>query len=132
MAAPTLAMAELWLRLFAAVLGPLCLCWLLHWEIAGRGQSGSGGGQNGAIAVSLVGLASAGVLATDSLYVYEYGRHFGATLFCVTSILVLRCAFSRGLWSGWLCADFPLSVCWKNTTLCPLHGCTHDMNHASK
>ena len=94
MAAPTLAMAELWLRLFAAVLGPLCLCWLLHREIAGRGQSGSGGGQNGAIAVSLVGLASAGVLATDSLYVYEYGRHFGATLFCVTSILVLRCAFS--------------------------------------
>ncbi len=42
-------------------------------------------------AVCIVGLASSAVLFTDSLYVYEYGRYFGSSLFALSSVLAMRC-----------------------------------------
>jgi hypothetical protein len=97
MSAPTMAMAELWLRFFAVFLSPLCLAWMVQWDIsrnsvkraAVRGNTGVA-----TIVVSIVGLASSAVLFTDSLYVYEYGRWFGFSLFVLSSIMAVRCAAS--------------------------------------
>ena len=42
-------------------------------------------------AVCIVGLASSAVILTDSLYVYEYGRYFGLSLFASSGVLAVRC-----------------------------------------
>jgi hypothetical protein len=42
-------------------------------------------------AVCVVGLASSAVILTDSLYVYEYGRYFGSSLFALSGVLAVRC-----------------------------------------
>ncbi|KAL9181809.1 hypothetical protein ACHAXT_012152 [Thalassiosira profunda] len=101
MSAPTLAMMELWLRFFAVFLAPLCLAWMLHRLIATSKSSRRDASreakekENGrAVAICTVGLASSAVLFTDSLYVFEYGRWFGFSLFALTFILSIRCAAS--------------------------------------
>jgi predicted alpha/beta-fold hydrolase len=42
--------------------------------------------------ISVLGLSSSIVIFTDSLYVYEYGRRFGCSLFILSSMLAIRCA----------------------------------------
>ena len=109
MSAPTLAMLELWLRFFAVFLCPLCLCYMIQWEMklaiistntnqANKLASGEKNSNTNAsistmvIAIYIVGLASSAVLLTDSLYVYEYGRWFGFALFVMSSVMAVRCA----------------------------------------
>lgn len=99
MTAPTIAMFELWLRFFAVFLCPLCLAWMLHREIApGSIKHATNETKdmedNKRIAVCIAALASSAVLFTDSLYVYEYGRSFGFSLFLMSNIMALRCASS--------------------------------------
>ena len=102
MAAPTIAMMELWLRFFAVFMCPLCICWMVQREVkVAVGGSRNKKEDNDAsedgiimktIFICIVGLASSAVLFTDSLYVYEYGRQFGLSLFVLSSILTIRCA----------------------------------------
>ena len=107
MAAPTVAMAELWLRFFAVFLCPVCLCCLIHRELRlahaaakdaakrhkRKHEEGNDDDDDAkAIVTCTVGLASSAVLFTDSLYVYEYGRPFGLSLFVLSSVLAVRCA----------------------------------------
>ncbi len=98
MSAPTLALMELWLRFFAVFLCPLCLCYMVQWEIklastlsSTRDNEATPTSTMG-MAIYIVGLASSAVLLTDSLYVYEYGRWFGFTLFVISSVMAVRCA----------------------------------------
>ena len=95
MSAPTLAMAELWLRFFAVFLCPACLAFMLHGEMGAARRKDKAREEDGrlALAIYTVGLASSAVLLTDSLYVYQYGRGFGMSLFALSSLLaVRRCA----------------------------------------
>lgn len=98
MTAPTLAMMELWLRLFALLVGPVCVVCLAMREIARhRGSHASDGDgvvwrDNTMMIVSILAVASSAVLFTDSLYVYEYGRSFGCCLFVASSVLAIRLA----------------------------------------
>lgn len=107
MLAPTLAMMELWLRFFAVFLCPLCLCYMIQWEIklaitnakpstddtvVARKEKDTTTVSSMVMAIYIVGLASSAVLLTDSLYVYEYGRWFGFALFVMSSVMAVRCA----------------------------------------
>ena len=110
MSAPTLAMLELWLRFFAVFLCPLCLCYMIQWEMklaiistntnqvnkqlasAEKNSNTNASISTMVIAIYIVGLASSAVLLTDSLYVYEYGRWFGFALFIMSSAMAVRCA----------------------------------------
>jgi hypothetical protein len=86
-------MAELWLRLFALVVGPMCVACLVYWEIrrfASFKNNASRSISKTIILVAVLGVASSGILFTDALYVYEYGRSFGCGLFVATSFLALR------------------------------------------
>lgn len=88
MTAPTLAMMELWLRLFALLVGPIGVLHLLRSDI----QSTKNGDvmSNKTMITAVLAVASSAVLFTDSLYVYEYGRVFGCSLFILASILAVR------------------------------------------
>ena len=111
MSAPTLAMGELWLRFFAVFLCPLCLCYMIQREITSRVSSKKenksttkiskgvtkeettvGECNKLTLGIYTIGLASSAVLFTDSLYIYEYGRWFGFSLFMLSSILAVRFA----------------------------------------
>lgn len=100
MSAPTLAMMELWLRFFAVFLCPLCLCYMIQWEIKLAITNNTKPCRANdtttisttVIGIYLIGLASSAVLFTDSLYVYEYGRWFGFALFVLSSAMAVRCA----------------------------------------
>lgn len=119
MLAPTIAMMELCLRFFAVFLCPLCLCCMIQWEIqlaisksnpvtdskvaslkstAKMYYTAIGSRENDTaksttvLAICIVGLASSAVLFTDTLYVFEYGRRFGMSLFILSSIMAVRCA----------------------------------------
>ena len=95
MSAPTMAMAELWLRFFAVFLSPLCLAYLLHKNMSFRRSSARIDTTNNNTTmyiISFAALASSAVLFTDSLYVYEYGRWFGFSLFVLSTVLSVRCA----------------------------------------
>ncbi|KAL7533893.1 hypothetical protein ACHAXR_005510 [Thalassiosira sp. AJA248-18] len=100
MSAPTIAMMELWLRFFAVFLSPLCIAWMIHQEITAAttrkkdATKPAGGVGDKTICVYIVGLASSAVLFTDTLYVYEYGRWFGLSLFVLSSIMAIRCSGS--------------------------------------
>ncbi|KAL3805642.1 hypothetical protein HJC23_005886 [Cyclotella cryptica] len=98
MTAPTLAMMELWLRLFALLVGPLCVVCLVTREIARLGGDHASGGDRSVrradaiMIMAILAVASSAVLFTDSLYVYEYGRSFGCCLFVASSVLATRLA----------------------------------------
>jgi hypothetical protein len=113
-APPLLAISELWLRLFAFFLAPLCLAILIHMEVVPllfssslKGKkvvsrvklSSRSNGQNDTFVklVCMVGLICSSALLTDPLYVHEFGRHYGAAVFATTCCLVLKLLlFSRG------------------------------------
>jgi predicted alpha/beta-fold hydrolase len=98
MSAPTLAMMELWLRLFALIVGPLCILLLIYWEImtpssnsCNKTNSTTGTTVSyGKMITAVLAVASSAVVFTDSLYVYEYGREFGSGLFVISSLLGVR------------------------------------------
>lgn len=131
MAAPTLAMAELWLRLFSFFLAPLCLAWSIHREVrslsenvdkkkeptASRGKMMRNNNhylnsdENKKIAIHVMGLASSAVLFTDSLYVYEFGRNLGFSLFVLSTILAIRACMSfENASPGNRCANSGMSI----------------------
>ena len=90
-APPLLAMAELWLRLFAFVLAPLAILYLCRREV----RVSSSRKQNyRKFLVSVVGLASCLVLTTDSMYVHAFGRTFGLSLFIVMVLVVRKNALA--------------------------------------
>lgn len=85
-----LAMGELWLRLFASALAPLCIAHLL-WNLLSptkKNQSRTW------IRVScLLSVASAAILTTDMLYNLEFGEQYGCALFLLSSILAVVSCF---------------------------------------
>jgi len=85
-----LAMAELWLRLFASIIAPLGIAYMLY-----QGMTTSSGSNNKPatwkLSVLLIlTVASSIVLMTDTLYVLEYGPRYGLLLFVVSSSLALN------------------------------------------
>lgn len=116
--APLIAMGELWLRLFAFYICPLCLCWMIYRDVqrsmfcgdnnhisnrqqnnmtASKSKEYSMKINNIDICISIVGLASSAVLFTDSLYVYEFGRIFGFSFWCMSIVLATRVALVLSL-----------------------------------
>jgi predicted alpha/beta-fold hydrolase len=86
---PLLAMTELWIRLFAAILAPLGVAHLAHDNL------GSAPAKNKRLLsiVCVSTLASSVVLVTDSLYILEWeGPTRGLMLLAVTTVLVARTA----------------------------------------
>ena len=102
-----LAMAELWLRLFAFVLAPLSAAYLIldelmHWfGNADKSIDSSACLERWrhrlATSSTILGLASSAVLLTDSLYVHEYGRSLGLGFFVLLTTLSTRTYFRRQL-----------------------------------
>lgn len=109
-----LAMAELWLRLFAAGLAPLGITYLMYRELikpsnpttATTGKSSSSPWLSLTIILTV---ASSVVLLTDTLYVLEYGSSYGLVVFVTSSILALR-ACSRHQLSKTLLVVFLLKL----------------------
>lgn len=107
-----LAMAELWLRLFAVVLAPLSCIYLLvdellHWFGKGGAANATHDGLDKwrhriATISTVLGMASSAILLTDSLYVHEYGRSLGLAFFVVLTVLSTRTYFRRKM--GWAVA----------------------------
>eukprot|EP00984_Skeletonema_dohrnii_P019263 scaffold9179_cov124-Skeletonema_dohrnii-CCMP3373.AAC.1 len=119
--APLIAMGELWLRLFAFYICPLCLLWMIYRDSkrmfcgnqkktsttdtkANKSKNATAtksaandvdnSCNNKDMFISIVGMASSAVLFTDSLYVYEFGRLFGFSLWCVATVMAIRLALS--------------------------------------
>lgn len=107
--APLIAMGELWLRLFAFYICPVCLVWLgyrdvrrifsVHQKkamitvtIARTVEEDTISNKH--LCISILGLVSSAVLFTDSLYVYQFGRLFGFSLCCMASVFAFRVALS--------------------------------------
>ena len=84
--APTLAMMELWVRLFALIVGPVCTFYLIYWDLVRNDTTVT----NTRMMVAILAVASSAILFTDSLYVYEYGRGFGWGLFAISAGLAVR------------------------------------------
>jgi len=114
-----LAMGELWLRLFAAALAPLCILYLVWWNLW-QPPTDSGGNtndssqkqqqrqqnsaKNGDAGLSLsfaciIGVASSLVVMTDTLYVLEFGPEYGCCLFlsavCISTYTCMRRGMPR-------------------------------------
>jgi hypothetical protein len=82
-----LAMGELWLRLLAYFLAPVCMAHLF-WEQQSPDNSNH---SKSRVAIScLLAVASSAVLTTDMLYVLEFGHMYGVTLLVLSSILAFR------------------------------------------
>ena len=115
MTSSSIAMMELWLRFVALFICPLCTCYLIHCEVAYFTSSLKATPSRSsatttttttttrattkttskiALVISILGLSSSIVIFTDSLYVYEYGRRFGLSLFILSSVLAIRCSAS--------------------------------------
>ena len=98
-----LAMGELWLRLFAAVLAPLGIAYLL-WSVLGPSWDVTDSKRERIqkfrmSSASVFSLASSTVLATDMWYVYHFGANFGISLLTASSVLAAGCAMRHGLTS---------------------------------
>jgi len=104
----TTALGELWLRLFASVIAPLGIAHLL-WsllESKARVAKQSGKSKTMLSAVCLLSVASSVVILTDTLYVLEFGPHYGATLLAASSVLSFAAAIKNSLYKtlmGQLC-----------------------------
>jgi predicted esterase len=89
-----LAMSELWLRWFAALLAPMGIAYLM-WRLLSDYNS-LNKKQNlhlfRIVVASKLALASAVVLATDMSYVYQYGAAYGVSLVLASAFLALLCS----------------------------------------
>ena len=94
-APPLLAMGELWLRLFAGLLGPLGILYLVKLQLQPP-TSFPVNLRHVSLAATL-SVASSLVLMTDTLYVLEYGPVYGATLFVLSILLALKTALQYNL-----------------------------------
>ena len=102
-----LAMGELWFRLFAVILAPLAIVYLLSSELMVHvGPSTSTSSklsqrwtfkqERKQVVIIVIGLASSLVLLTDTMYVFSNnGRRYGAT--CFLSMIILAFKRSAGL-----------------------------------
>lgn len=89
-----LAMGELWLRLFASALAPLCIAHLLWEQMPPYSNLRS----RFWVGVScLLSVASSVILTTDMLYILEFGPRYGAALLVCSSILALRSSLRHRL-----------------------------------
>jgi hypothetical protein len=93
-APPLLAVGELWLRLFAGLLGPLGILYLVKLQL--QPPSSPVDLRHVSLAATLT-VASSLVLMTDTLYVLEYGPVYGATLFVLSIVLALKTALQYNL-----------------------------------
>lgn len=94
-APPLMAMGELWLRLFASLLGPLGILYLVKLQLQPPSSS-SVNFRHVSLAATL-SVASSLVLMTDTLYVLEYGPVYGASLFVLSVLLALKTALQYNL-----------------------------------
>lgn len=103
-----LAMSELWLRLFASLLAPLGIAFLV-WRLLNPSTAKT---TNTAIKenvadrrrrtfrttlVAMLALASSVVLSTDMYYVYEYGSSYGLSFLAASSVLSVLCTVRERL-----------------------------------
>jgi hypothetical protein len=95
MSAPAvLAMAELWLRLFASLLAPLGIALLIRDDLSRHNNAHT----TWFLSVAcLLTVASSVVLLTDTLYVLEFGPSYGASLLVLSTTLALRTCTRHGL-----------------------------------
>ena len=88
------AMSELWLRLFAAVLSPIGILYLISDERRNSKNPKQGKETSGKVLTAcILTLASSTVLMTDTLYVLENGETYGAALFATSVVLSTRACF---------------------------------------
>jgi hypothetical protein len=92
-APPLLAMGELWLRLFAGLLGPLGILYLVKLQL----QPPCSVNLRFVSVAATLSVASSLVLMTDTLYVLEYGPVYGATLLVLSIFLALKTALQYNL-----------------------------------
>lgn len=88
-----LAMAELWLRLFAFIVTPVCICYFLSIEIkllVHGSLMKKKCIEKYEILICFLGLASSSIILTDTLYVLELGRKYGAVLFSAMVLFSAR------------------------------------------
>ena len=83
-----LAMSELWLRLFASALAPLCIAYLL-WNLLSSQIQRFQSSQRLVSLACLLSVASSAVLTTDMLYVLEFGPQYGVALLALSSLLAV-------------------------------------------
>ena len=95
-APPLMAMAELWLHLFAWALDPLGIIYLMldEWK---KPRPPIDGTTRFVSLVCILSVASSLVLMTDTLYVLENGPYFGAILFAVSILLSIRACLRYNL-----------------------------------
>jgi len=90
------AMCELWLRLFASIVAPLGITYLLYHQVMtnphsiSKGDNSSSRSTKRMSAIIISTVASSIILLTDTLYVLEYGATYGLVLFVVSSTLALH------------------------------------------
>jgi hypothetical protein len=97
-APPLLAMAELWLRLFAGALAPIGTIYLIFFN-EGRKQSSkySGSSPVKLSAIVILTVLSSLVIMTDTLYCLENGPTYGFFLFSLAVTVSLRVCILRNL-----------------------------------
>eukprot|EP00980_Cylindrotheca_fusiformis_P021650 scaffold8505_cov130-Cylindrotheca_fusiformis.AAC.16 len=93
-APPLLAIAELWIRLFAGYLGPIGIVYLLlaDWK-DGRNSAEKANCSSSFPWICALTVASTLVLSTDTLYVLHNGEIYGVLLFSLSVLLSIRAAF---------------------------------------
>jgi predicted alpha/beta-fold hydrolase len=99
-APPLLAMAELWLRLFAGAIAPLGTFYLILWNMnmvgtfsitqPSKGNNSSTPSQSKLSTIVVLTVASSAVVMTDTLYVLENGPLYGALLFLSATLVALQ------------------------------------------
>jgi predicted alpha/beta-fold hydrolase len=92
-APPLMAMAQLWLRLFASVVGPMGIVYLTFRNVRLRRPRQLVKYHENRVMLSvtvILTVASSLVLMTDTLYVLENGRTYGATLFLLAILVALQ------------------------------------------
>ena len=85
---PLIALAELWLRLFAGFIAPGVLCYLIYIYLSPSSSVCRNDSSQSIFVLIVCGVASSGILITDAMYVQEYGRSFGASLFIAMIFLL--------------------------------------------
>jgi hypothetical protein len=104
-----LAMAELWLRLFASILAPLCItilsydiCTPLEGEKEWKGNKREPAVKHSrrrtfVSLACLLSVASSVVLTNDTLYVLHYGYEYGLSLLCASVFVAFLCCYRHRL-----------------------------------
>ncbi len=91
-----LAMAELWLRLFACVIVPLVFTYILTTDICPSSTTSNGSNDKNSmiqknerrqVFITVLGLVSCVVLFTDTLYCQAFGRQYGGSLLFILTAL---------------------------------------------